>query len=106
MRLVLLGLAQGWFSSLAGQTLTWGRESSYHHLVSNMPRIFWHVNWVSDEWGAQLPFLACCLESESEKAEDLPLQNTSQFYVHTYFIRHPAAIQKSGVNLTRLSPPE
>jgi len=23
---------------------------SHHHLVSNMPRISWRVNWVSDEW--------------------------------------------------------
>ena len=39
------------------------RLSHGDHLGSNMPRIFWRVNWVSDEWrrGSCL-FLACCLE--------------------------------------------
>ena len=33
-----------------------------HWLVSNTPRISWlRINWLSDELGARLPFLACCL---------------------------------------------
>ena len=28
----------------------------YHHLVSNMPRIPWCVNWVSDEWRRAVAF--------------------------------------------------
>ena len=59
MRLVLLGSAQGWFSSLAGQTLTWGESlpiiilfltcqefiGMLIGLVMNGARsyLFWHV---------------------------------------------------------------
>jgi len=96
--------------SLAGQTLatpTGGGESGQipimiSFLVSNTPRISWRVNWVSDEWGARLPFLACCFGRRRPAfAERVPI------YVHTYFIRRLAAecaIQKPDGNLTRLSP--
>ena len=39
--------------SLRSQTLTWGGENLVRfplHLVANMPRISWHVYWLSDEW--------------------------------------------------------
>ena len=53
-------------SSLAGQTLTWGESlvKFHHHLISNMLRISWCVNWVSDKWDKRVPFFACCLESD------------------------------------------
>ena len=80
-------------------------SNCYHHLVSNTSRISWHVNWVSDEWRC-----ASCLfwfrarrnNRRHAFAEHVPI------YVHTYFIRCPAAeyaIQKPDGNLTRLSPP-
>ena len=40
-------------TSLAAQTLTCAERvwsNSYHHLVSNTPRISWRVNWFSDKW--------------------------------------------------------
>ena len=107
MLLVVIVMLQTLESSLAGQTLatpTGGRvwSNSHHDLVSNTPRISWRVNWVSDEWGAQLPFLACSFERRRPAfAERVPI------YVHTYFIRRLAAecaIQKPDGNLTRLSP--
>ena len=32
-------------------------SNSHHHLISNTPRISWHVNGVSDDRGVQLPLL-------------------------------------------------
>ena len=86
-----------------------GRESGQipiYNLFSDTPRISWCVNWVSDEWGAQLPFLACCLESE---AEDLPLQNVSQLMFTPNSLGallQSMQYKKPDGNLTRLSPPE
>ena len=42
-----------WGTSLAGQTLV--------KFPLSTRVIFWRVNWLSDEWGAQLPSLACVL---------------------------------------------
>ena len=46
-----------------------------HHLVSNMPRISWSVNWVSDEWRRAVAFFGMLFG----ETEDLLLQNASQF---------------------------
>lgn len=46
--------------SLKSQTLTWGGESLVRfplHLVPNMPRISWHVYYLSDEWRCLVAFL-------------------------------------------------
>ena len=49
--------------------------SIFHHLISNMPRISWRVNWVSDEWRHAVAFFGMLFR----ETEDLPLQNVSQF---------------------------
>ena len=50
-----------------------------------MPRIFWHVNWLSNEWGVQLPFLACCLQS-------VALQRKSCISEHIQFMFTPTLL--------------
>ena len=93
-------------TSLAGQTLTWKERVwsiSHHHLVSNMPKVSWCVNWVSGEWrcASCLFWYAVWRDRRPAYAEHVPI------YVHTYFIRCAAAeyaIQKPDGKLTRLSP--
>ena len=48
---------------------------SHHHLVSNMPRISWRVNWVSEEWRRTVALFGMLFR----ETEDLSLQNASQF---------------------------
>ena len=38
-------------------------SNSYHHLVSNMPRISWCVNRVSDEWRRAVAFFHVVLRA-------------------------------------------
>ena len=76
----------------------------YLPLVSNTPRISWRVNWVSDRRRCMVAFFGMRYrDGRPAFAERVPI------YVHTYFIRCPAAeyaIQKPDENWTRLSPPE
>ena len=57
-------------------------SNSCHHLVSNMPRISWCVNWVSDKWRHAVPFFGMLFRERGVITEDLPLQNTSQLCSH------------------------
>ena len=57
-------------------------SNSCHHLISNMPRISWCVNWVSDKWRHAVPFFGMLFRERGVITEDLPLQNTSQLCSH------------------------
>ena len=59
-------------------------SNSHHHLVSNVPRISWHVNWLSDKWGVRFAFFGMLLLTESW------LFRTHPNHVHTYFNMYPA----------------
>ena len=54
-------------------------SNSHHHLVSNTPRISWHVNGVSDEWRRAVAFFGKLFRERGVITEDQPLQNASQF---------------------------
>ena len=110
---LLLGLPLGLPpSSLAAQIFTCAERvwsNSYHHLVSNKPRISWGVNWVSEEWRGAVAFFGMLFRERGVIMKDLLLQNTSQFmFTSTSLDALLLSLQykKPDGNLTRLSPLE
>ena len=82
------------------------RSNSYDHLVSNTAKIFWRVNWVSDERRPVVAFFGMLFREQGVSSlitEDLPLQNASQFmFTPTSLGALLLSMQYKSLNLTRL----
>ena len=85
------------------------RSNSYDHLVSNTPKISWHVNWVSDGRRPVVAFFGMLFRERGVSSlmkEELPLQNASQFtFTPTSLDALLLSMQYKSLNLTRLSLP-